>query len=204
MYQVLGNLKKGLVFVVSAPAGTGKTTLVEMLVKEFPFIIESVSFTTRKKREGEIPGEHYHFISKEEFERKISDGDFLEYAEIYGEYYGTSKAWVENKINEGKHVVLVIDVQGAMKIKDLLHAAFIFIMPPSLDALQKRLLMRQTETAEAIELRLQWAIKEMDLGKKYYEYLIVNDDLSTAYQVLKSIFIAEEHRVRNTKLNKGD
>ena len=113
MNQVLGNISKGLIFVVSAPAGTGKTTLTQMLVDEFPCVIESISFTTRKIRGDEVQGVHYNFISKEEFEEKIADGDFLEYAEIYGEYYGTSRSWVESKRNEGKHVVLVIDTQGA-------------------------------------------------------------------------------------------
>lgn len=199
MNQVLGNIQKGLIFVVSAPAGTGKTTLTHMLVDEFPCIIESISYTTRKIRGDEVQGVHYNFVSREEFENRIANGDFLEYVELYGEYYGTSKSWVENKRNEGKHVVLVIDTQGALKIKKNTDASFIFIMPPSLEILRERLVKRKTETSEAIDRRLGWASEEIKVGKTQYEYIIVNHELKTAYQVLRSIFIAEEHRAKNYK-----
>ncbi len=196
MSQLLGNLKKGLIFVVSAPAGTGKTTLIEMLVEEYPQVVESISYTTRKIRGGEVDGKHYHFVSKEAFQQRIQSGDFLEWAEIYGECYGTSRSWVEAERNKGRHVVLVIDTQGAMKLKGTLDACFIFIMPPSPDALRERLEKRQTETPQAIERRLEWAKKEIEVGKVGYEYIIVNRELSEAYQILKSIFIAEEHRAK--------
>lgn len=200
--KVFGNLKKGLLFVVSAPAGTGKTTLVNQLTHEFSEIVQSVSFTTRKPRPGEIEGVHYHFISKEGFKEKIKANDFLEHVSLYGDYYGTCRAWVENHLNQGRHVVLVIDTQGGLKIKGSVDATFIFIRPPSLDILRKRLEGRKTEPPEMIQKRIARAEHEMEEGKAY-DYQIINDDLSTAYQVLKSIFIAEEHRLRNINIQEG-
>ena len=190
--KLLGNLKKGLLFVISAPAGTGKTTLASMMMDEFPCVIQSISMTTRKPRDGEIPGVHYHFITKQEFEARIAKHEFLEYAQIYGDYYGTSIKWVEEQRNNGKHVMLVIDTQGAMQVRQQTQAVLIFIMPPSLDELRQRLTMRKTETDAMIACRLNWAKHEVDASKGY-DYLIVNEDLEVAYQVLKSIFVAVEH-----------
>jgi guanylate kinase len=197
MTGVIGNVKEGSIFVISGPAGTGKTTLTQMLVDEFPCITVSISFTTRKMRNNEAQGVHYNFIDKAEFEQKIASDDLLEFAQIYGEYYGTSKSWVEKQRKGGKHVVLVIDTQGALKIKKFVDAVFIFIMPPSLEALRTRLENRNTETAEVITKRLNWATNEIETGKKEYQYIVVNKHLDTAYQVLRSIFIAEEHRAKN-------
>lgn len=197
MGQILGNLEKGLLFVVSAPAGTGKTTLIKMLVQEFSQVVESISCTTRKIRGDEVDGTHYNFVSKDEFVQRIERGDFLEYAEIYGEFYGTCQNWVETERNKGRHVVLVIDTQGAMRLKEKIEASYIFIMPPSLEILRERLEKRKTETQQAIEKRLEWAKNEIEVGKVGYEYIIVNHSLDNAYQVLKSIFIAEEHRAKN-------
>lgn len=192
--KLLGNLKKGLVFIVSAPAGTGKTTLVQMLLEEFHTVVRSISFTTRLPREGEIEGRDYHFLTESEFKAKIASGDFLEYAQLYGYYYGTSREWVLNQQEKGNHVILNIDTQGALQLKEKLKATFIFIKPPSLRELKNRLTHRKTETAEAIEQRLEWARKEMEAAKEY-DYNIINDDLQTAYQILRSILIAEECRV---------
>lgn len=194
--KVLGELKKGLVFVVSAPAGTGKTTLVRMLQKEFDCVVESVSFTTRLPRPTEVPGRDYHFISLAAFEQKIEEGEFLEHAKVFGAYYGTSRKFLEQQQNLGKHVVLVIDTQGAMYLKGKLDAVFIFIQPPSMNVLKERLSARKSESSDAIEERLQWAKKEMALAA-YYDYQIVNDQLTTAYEILRSILIAEEHRNRH-------
>ncbi len=188
-------MKKGLVFVISAPAGTGKTTLVKMLKDEFHNVVESVSFTTRPPRENEIPGRDYHFITKAEFEKKIKEGEFLEYAEVFHNYYGTSKKVVASQQEKGKHVVLVIDTQGAMQLMDRLEAVFIFISPPSLEELRSRLCKRKSENQSAIETRLSWAEKEMTLASRYH-YHIVNDNLKIAYDVLRSILIAEEHKNR--------
>jgi guanylate kinase len=185
----------GLVFVISAPAGTGKTTLVRMLIEEFSRVVESVSFTTRPPRENEVPGRDYNFISEKEFEKRIAEEDFIEYAQVFGNYYGTSGKFLESQREKGKHVILVIDTQGALQLKEKLDAVFIFISPPSLDELRARLYRRRSETEEAIEHRLSWAEKEMALASKY-DYHIVNDHLKTAYEALRSILIAEEHRNR--------
>ncbi len=188
-------MKKGLVFVISAPAGTGKTTLVRMLRDEFHNVVESISYTTRAPRANEIPGRDYNFITIWEFEQKIGEGEFLEYAQVFHQYYGTSSKFVEGQQEKGKHVILVIDTQGALQLKGKLSAIFVFISPPSLDELRARLYRRKSETEEAIETRLSWAEKEMALAKDY-DYHIVNDNLKAAYDVLRAILIAEEHRNR--------
>lgn len=188
-------MNKGLVFVVSAPAGTGKTTLVRMLLDEFSSVVESVSFTTRHPRENEVAGRDYHFISKAEFRKKIEEGEFLEYAEVFGNYYGTSRKALEQQLGKGKHVILVIDTQGALQLKKKLDAVFIFVSPPSLEELRARLFQRRSESEESMEKRLSWAEKEMELLLQY-DYHIVNDQLKVAYDALRSILIAEEHRNR--------
>jgi guanylate kinase len=192
--KILGNLSKGLLFVMSAPAGTGKTTLVEMLKEEFECITGSISCTTRPPRPGETPGKDYYFLSIEEFNAKIEAGDFLEYAQVFGNYYGTSQEYVSRHQLQGKHVVLVIDTQGAMQLQGKVSAIFIFIAPPSLHELRERLVKRKTESPELIEERLSWAKQEIALAAEY-DYLIVNDELSIAYEGLRSIFIAEERRI---------
>lgn len=191
--KILGDKKPGLAFVISGPSAAGKTTLAGMLYKEFDCVEKSVSFTTRAPRVNERDGVDYHFISTAEFEQKIENGDFLEYAKVFDQYYGTSKSFVEAQKKKGKHVILVIDTQGAIQLMDSYAAAFIFISPPSLDELPKRMLSRKSETKEAIEHRLSWAEKEMALAS-HYDYCIVNEDLQIAYQVLRSILIAEEHK----------
>lgn len=188
-------MKKGLVFVISAPAGTGKTTLARMLIEEFNRVVESVSFTTRFPRPNEVSGRDYHFISKAEFQEKIQQGEFLEHAEVFGQYYGTSKTFVEAQQEKGKHVVLVIDTQGALQLKEKLEAVYIFISPPNLEELRVRLYRRKADTEESIERRLSWAGREMALADEY-DYHIVNDQLKVAYEALRSILIAEEHRNR--------
>lgn len=195
MQKVLGNIERGLLFILSAPAGTGKTTLIHRLTSEFPCIVQSVSYTTREPREGETSGIHYHFITREEFEKKIAAEDFLEYVDLYGYYYGTSRTAVEKLLDSGKHVFLVIDTQGALKLREFYPACHIFILPPTLEELSKRLEKRQTETPESFQKRIDLANKEMALVDKY-DYKIINDSLEVAYQVLRSIVIAEEHRIK--------
>ncbi len=199
-HPLLGDQKKGQLFILSAPAGTGKTTLVQKLMQEFsPSLIASISYTTRLPREEEIEGVHYHFISETEFEKKIAATEFLEYVKLYGIYYGTSRRWVEERLAQGKHVILVIDTQGALQLKGHFPAVLIFLSPPSLDVLRARLISRRTETADMLERRLDWAQKELQ-AIPYYDYQLINDDLETAYQVLRSIIIAECHRPEKQRI----
>lgn len=189
-----GNPQRGVPFVLSAPAGTGKTTLVAKLREEFPTVVQSISCTSRKPRPSEQNGIDYFFLSDEEFENKIKSGDFLEYVKLYDFYYGTDRLWVENELNQGHHVFLVIDTQGAMKLRGKYPAVFIFVEPPSLDELRRRIENRKEDTPEMIEKRLKWAKNELAL-KNHYDYLITNDDFDAAYEALKSIVIAEAHRI---------
>ncbi len=196
MQKLLGNLPHGLIFVISAPAGTGKTTLVRMLSQEFPCIVESVSYTTRPPRSGEIPGVDYHFLPQKEFEERIRVGDFLEYAEVFGYHYGTSLKLVHDEQKQGRHVFLIIDTQGAMQLKKKnFPAIYVFLSPPSLEELKERLIKRKTDSQEVIDKRLAWAEIELAMVKNY-DYHIINDHLQQAYVILRSIVIAEEHRVR--------
>lgn len=192
--KLIGNLKEGLVFVVSAPAGTGKTTLTSMLYEEFKgIVVPSVSCTTRARRPGEVDGVHYHFLSKEEFEAHIAQGQFLEHTELFGSYYGTLKTAITGPQKQGQHVIMVIDTQGAMAVKKKVEATFIFLAPPSPQALKERLIKRNTESESFVKQRLERALFELSFAKEY-DYIIVNDDLKVAYQAIKSILVAEEHR----------
>lgn len=183
----------GLLVIVSAPAGTGKTTLVQMLKEEFPDrVTQSISCTTRKPRSGEIDGKDYVFLTEEAFEERIKQGEFLEHATVFGDRYGTLKELVKSQQETGKHVILVIDTQGALELKKKVEALYIFIAPPSMEVLEQRLRNRKTESEETLKKRLSWARREMEQAKAY-DYTIVNDDLETAYTALKSILIAKEH-----------
>lgn len=191
---VLGQRKNGLFFVISAPAGTGKTTLVDKLLNEFSCIKRCVTCTTRTAREGEVDGDHYHFISREKFDEMAEEGAFLEYVNLFEHSYGTPRQWILDQEDQGNHVVLVIDTQGAKKLKGKLDATFIFISPPSIEELRTRMLNRRTESLESIEKRLSEAERELSM-LELYDYNVVNDDLDVAYEVLRSIFVAEEHKV---------
>jgi len=198
--RILGNLSQGFAFIISAPAGTGKTTLVGMLKKEFPCIVESISYTTRKPRVNEINGRDYFFITDEEFQMRLKNEEFLEYAEVFGSHYGTSKEFVSQQQEKGNHVILVIDTQGAEKLKKY-NLISIFISPPNMQELQYRLHSRKSETEEMIQKRLDWAKREINQANEY-DYHVINDDLEIAYEVLRSILIAEEHKVRKGKKKK--
>lgn len=193
--KVLGNLPSGLTFIVSAPAGTGKTTLVKMLKEEFDCVAETISYTTRSPRPGEQDGIDYHFIKPNVFEEKIRAGEFLEYAEVFGYHYGTSLLEIERLQKTGQHVVLIIDTQGALQLKSEFEAAFIFIHPPSVEELKKRLKSRKADSKTAIETRLSWAEKEIQEAANY-DYQLINTSLKITYDVFRSIFIAEEHKNR--------
>ncbi len=190
---------KGLLVVVSAPSGTGKTTLCHMLLKEFENMEFSVSYTTRPPRKGEVNGKDYFFVSKEEFERMVEEGDFLEWANVYGNLYGTSKSQVLRALNEGKDILLDIDVQGALQVKkNLPEAVLIFIMPPSFDELERRLKHRGTDSEDVIKRRLETAKEEIKKAV-YYDYIVVNDVLEVAFDKLKSIVTAEKCRTDRLK-----
>lgn len=181
---------------MSAPAGTGKTTLARMLMDEFPSISESISCTTRPIRSGEIPEKDYHFMSEAEFQQKEEEGQFLEYATVFGHRYGTLKEHVEKKLENGQHVILVIDTQGAIQLKKMEYPAiYVFIRPPSLAELRARLFNRKTEAEKHIEERLAWAVHELEMAK-HYDYIVTNDNLHRAYEILRSILISEEHKTK--------
>lgn len=194
MSNVLGNASKGLLFVLSAPAGTGKTTISEKLQKEFPGqVVQNVSCTTRSPRDHEVNGKHYHFFDKPQFRKLIDEDAFLEYAEVYGHYYGTLRKTVEETIKEGKHVLLVIDTQGALHVQKKIDSTLIFLKPPSIEELFERLRSRSTESTQEIETRIKQAEYELKQSV-HYDYIVVNDELEIAYDVVRSIIIAEEHR----------
>jgi len=196
--KMLGNLKKGLFFILSAPAGTGKTTLANMLTNEFDCVIKSISYTTRRPRKNEVDGIDYFFINEEEFQKKIKNNEFLEYAKIYDYYYGTLKEFVEKKINEQKHVILVIDTQGGSNLKNKIDAIYVFLNPPSIKDLKYRMNIRKDVNEKEMQIRLDWAKEEMKKNE-FYDYNITNIDLKISYEILRAIFIAEEHKVKYLK-----
>ncbi|TAN44036.1 MAG: guanylate kinase [Nitrospirae bacterium] len=184
-------MRKGVLFVISAPSGAGKTTLCLKLSEVFPEIRHSVSYTTRKPREGEADGVHYFFTGKQDFLGMIERGEFLEWAEVHGNYYGTSREFVSSMVSSGTDLLLDIDVQGGREIrKHFQDSVLIFILPPSKEALRQRLEGRMSDPAEVIERRLKIASDEIS-GYKNYNYVIVNDKLEQAFDELVSIITAE-------------
>ena len=187
----------GKLFILSGPSGAGKGTICKALLAETDLEL-SVSMTTRTPRAGETDGESYYFVSKDEFLRKIEASGFLEYAEVYGNFYGTPKQPVIDKLSAGTDVILEIDMQGALKVKENYpDGVFIFILPPSMSELRKRLTGRGTETAEAIEMRLGETLKELSYIDKY-DYCVVNGQLEEAVARVKAIVTAEHSRVTFT------
>lgn len=178
--------------IISAPSGAGKTTLCEMLLKDFPRIKQSISTTTRPQRPHEQNGTHYFFISREAFEAKKAHGDFAEWAEVHGNLYGTSRRTIEDLLNQGSHVLFAIDVQGAISLKKLYteRALLIFIHPPSMAELEKRLIQRKGDSPASIEKRLKNAYTEVSWSKEF-DYQIVNDELKAAYQQLRKVIEKE-------------
>lgn len=188
----------GKLFVFSGPSGAGKGTICKRLLEENKELAISVSMTTRAPRNGEVEGVSYFFTDKETFLKRIDDGEFLEHAEVYGNYYGTPRGPVIDKLSKGIDVILEIDMQGAIKVKENYpEGVFIFILPPSMSELRKRLTGRGTETEEAIELRLGETLKELSYIEKY-DYCVVNGELDEAVARVKSIVVAEHSKVAFT------
>ena len=184
---------RGRLFIVSAPAGAGKTTLVRRLVQTFPAIVQVPSVTTRPMRTGEADGIDYLFVSKEEFERRGAAGEFLEQIELHGHQYATSKQEIEKKRSSGCHVVLVIDTRGALSLKKEPDAVLIFVKAP-IEVLKRRLIERGTEDEPTIQRRIQWAEREL-ADESQFQYSIINDRLDDAFDILASIVVAECHKV---------
>lgn len=197
MINLVGKRKKGILFVVSAPSGAGKTSLCKRALPAVEGLKFSVSYTTRPPRPGEIDGEDYHFVSEGEFEKELRQGDFAEWAVVHGHRYGTSLRSLLAETSSGNDLLLDIDVQGAAQIRGKFPGVFIFIYPPSMEVLEQRIRRRKAESEEAIRLRLEKAREEMNHFDEY-DYIIVNDNLDRATQELKSIIIAERCRVRRS------
>lgn len=180
----------GTLYIVAAPSGAGKSSLVNALISRLPFVYLSISHTTRPMRPGETDGEHYHFTSADDFIARVEAGEFLEHAKVFDNYYGTSQTYVQNQLDAGHDVILEIDWQGAQQVRHLMpKAKSIFILPPSREALQERLEKRQQDSEEVIARRMRDAVSEMShFGE--FDYLIINDDFYKALDEMSAIFVA--------------
>lgn len=185
-----------MIFVVSAPSGCGKTSLIKALLKNSKNLVRSVSFTTRPPRRGERKGVDYNFISDDEFRKRLKQKGFLEWSKPFGHYYATPKDFVEKNINRGKDVILSLDVKGALFFrKNFKNAVLIYVLPPSLKALKDRLIHRSTDSLREVLKRLSFAKKDI-LNLKSYDYAVVNNNFSEAVKRLKAILNAERQKVR--------
>jgi guanylate kinase len=187
--------RRGLLFVVSAPSGTGKTTLVEQLVRVVPDLTMSRSYTSREPRPGECAGVDYNFVTRSRFEEMVAADEFLEWAEVFDHLYGTCRNDTEHLLERGQDVVLVIDVQGGRQVRKRIAGTIsIFVLPPSFDVLEQRLRGRCKDEEEAILTRLATARKEVEVFAEY-DYLVVNDEFLPAVDRLRSIIVAERARL---------
>jgi len=192
---------RGVLIVISGPSGAGKGTICQELLNKNDNIYLSVSATTRQPRQGEIDGENYYFLKQEEFEERVKNNGFIEYANVHGNYYGTPKLNVEKMLEEGKDVILEIDIQGALKVKEnFSEGVFIFILPPSMDELKRRIIKRGSETEESLMTRFKNAYQEINYVSKY-NYSVVNDTLEVAVSKVEAIITAEKCRVDRIKDN---
>lgn len=179
--------KRGHLFIISAPSGTGKTTLTKAILQQFTDMLYSISYTTRKPRTEEKDGIDYHFISKEDFKKGIKKGSWAEWAKVYGNYYGSSAEFIEGSLSSGCDVLLDIDVQGTLQIlNNYPDSVTIFVLPPSMKALRNRLEMRGSDSTSVIENRLESAEKEI-AQKDFYRHIVVNDKLSVAIEEINAI-----------------
>jgi guanylate kinase len=187
--------RRGLLFVISGPSGVGKGTIVKELLKLQPALKLSVSVTTRQPRPGEEDGVHYMFRSVDEFQRMVAAGELLEYAQYGSNFYGTPRSFVEQRLAEGHDVVLEIDTRGAIQVKERIpNGIYVFVLPPTMEELESRLTKRQTEAAEAMRMRLQVAVDELNY-LPLYDYQLVNDELDHAVNKVQAIILAEHCRV---------
>jgi guanylate kinase len=192
-FSMNGN-SRGLLLVVSAPSGAGKTSICRDIMKTFPEIVYSVSYTTRPPRPGEVDGRDYRFISDEAFRAGISRGDFIEWNEVYGYLYGTSGSDIKALLEKNKDIILDLDTKGAVNLKKLFpEGIYIFISPPSLAELKKRLEKRASETTKNLKIRLKNALEEMKEAF-WYDYVIFNEKLPVAVEQFKSVYLAEKCR----------
>ncbi|MNM46485.1 MULTISPECIES: guanylate kinase [Clostridium] len=192
---------RGLLIVISGPSGAGKGTICKELLDKNDDLYISVSATTRNPRDGEIDGVNYYFIDRSEFMKKIEADDFLEYAEVYGNFYGTPKSKVEEMLLSGKNVILEIDIQGALKVKEnSKEGIFVFILPPSMEELKQRIIKRGSETTESLMTRFKSAYQEINYVSKY-NYAVVNDQVEEAVKKIEAILTAEKCRVDRIKEN---
>ena len=188
-------MTKGTLYVVSAPSGAGKTSLVKAMLEQDKEIVVSVSHTTRDMRSGELDGVDYNFVAMEQFNQMIEASDFLEFAEVFTNKYGTSQRWVETQLEQGKDVILEIDWQGAQQIRRLMPECLsIFILPPSREALAQRLTNRGQDSEEVIGLRMSEAVSEMSHYAEY-DFLVINDDFDVALKELHGVFLAERMKI---------
>jgi guanylate kinase len=192
----MSSSSRGLLFIVSAPSGAGKTTLVERLVEQTPRLRMSRSYTSRHAREGEVDGVDYNFVTRERFEAMVAVAEFLEWAEVFGNLYGTSAADTDRLLESGHDVVLVIDVQGARKVRRRgVETTAVFVMPPSFEVLEQRLRGRSKDSEDTIQQRLQVAREEVASFAEY-DYVVINDELPAAVERLRGIVVAERARLR--------
>jgi guanylate kinase len=193
---------RGNLFIVAAPSGGGKTSLVRSLLERDPRLVLSISHTTRAPRPGEIDGQHYHFVSEAEYAQMVENGEFLEYARVFDHHYGTSRNSVDMLLDQGRDVMLDIDWQGARQIQTVFpHCCLIFIIPPSLETLRKRLTGRRQDSAEVIERRMRDARAEISHWAEF-DYLVVNDNFDTVLEELLAI-INDHRNHRPHKINKN-
>jgi len=188
--------RRGILFIISAPSGTGKTTLCKQLTANLPDLWQSVSYTTRKPRPGEEHGREYYFIDEQLFQAMVERNEFVEWARVYGNLYGTPWKWLTEKIDQGIDVLLEIDVQGAMQLKKRFEdSVSIFILPPSIAVLRSRLQTRASDSPEEIQRRLQ-KVKEEVWSYREYAYIVRNDDLTQSLRDLESIFWSERLKTK--------
>ncbi|MBQ1248590.1 MAG: guanylate kinase [Selenomonadales bacterium] len=189
--------KEGLLIVVSGPSGAGKGTICKRLLEKNPNLGYSISATTRAPRTGEVNGVNYWFLSKEEFQKMIAEDGLLEWAEVYGNYYGTPAQKVRDSLAEGKNILLEIDTQGAALVrKKFPEGVYIYILPPSLEELKRRIIGRGTDSAESIERRLSCAREEMGCASEQYNYLVLNDEVELAVERVETIIEAEQYQIK--------